>query len=326
MKAAVYTTYGPPEVLQVVEVEKPVPKDSEVLIRIVATTVTSRDWRFRKAEPFIARFFTGLLKPKLAILGSDLAGVVEEVGSAVTLFKVGDPIFGTTDHDLGAHAEYKCIAEKGILTIIPDIIGFEEASTVFFGGHTALHFLRKANIKNGQQVLVVGASGSVGSYGVQLAKYYGAEVTAVCSTDNLDLVKSLGADKIIDYSKEDFTKSGKKYDVIFDTVGKNSFSGCIKSLKKNGFYLGTVMMSLPLLVQWLWTLLTTRKKVVGGSAGEHSEDLTILKELIETGHLKPVIDRRYPLEQIADAHRYAEKGHKKGIVVIRVTPNKTKQH
>lgn len=319
MKAAVYTKYGPAEVLQLKEVEKPIPKDNEVLIKIIATTVTSRDWRFRKAEPFMARFFTGLLRPRITILGSDLAGEIEDIGEAVTLFKKGDQVFGTTDHHLGAYAEYKCMPEVSLLAKKPHNLSYEEAAAVFFGGHTALHFLRKANIKKGQELLIIGASGSVGSYGVQLAKYFKAKVTGVCSTSNLELVKALGADLVIDYTHEDFTKRAKTYDIIFDTVGKNSLSASIKSLKQNGIYLGTVLMTLPLMIQGLWTTMTSSKTVIGGSAGEHKEDLVFLKELIEAGHLKPVIDRCYPLEQIVEAHSFTEKGHKKGNVILTVT-------
>ncbi len=324
MKAAVYTKYGPAEVLQLKEVEKPIPKDNEVLIKIFATTVTSRDWRFRIAEPFMARFFTGLLRPRITILGSDLAGEIEDIGEAVTLFKKGDQVFGTTDHHLGTYAEYKCMPEESILAKKPDNTSYEEAAAVFFGGHTALHFLRKANIKKGQALLIIGASGSVSSYGVQLAKYFKAKVMGVCSTSNLEMVKALGADLVIDYIHEDFTRHDKTYDIIFDTVGENSLSASIKSLKQNGIYLGTVLMTLPLMIQGLWTTMTSSKTVIGGSAGEHKEDLVFLKELIEAGHLKPVIDRCYPLEQIVEAHSYAEKGHK--VLTVTSHRNETKQN
>jgi len=317
MKAIVYTEYGPPEVLQLKEVEKPVPKDNEVLIKIYASTVTSGDVRLRKADPFMTRFFFGLTKPKINILGADLSGVIESAGKDVRLFKKGDHVFGSTfDFGVGAHAEYKCLPENGVLAEKPGNLDFEQAAAVFFGGHTALHFLKKGNIRSGKKVLIYGASGAVGTYAVQLARYFGADVTGVCSTTNIDLVKSLGADSVFDYTKEDFTKSSETYDVIFDTVGKSPFSGCVKLLKEKGFYLRSVHMSPIPIVRGLWVGATSTKKVIGGVASEHKEDLVFLKELIEAEIITPVIDRRYPLEQIVEAHAYVEKGHKKGNVVI----------
>jgi NADPH:quinone reductase-like Zn-dependent oxidoreductase len=319
MKAIVYTKYGSPNVLQLKEVEKPIPRDNEVLIKIVATTVTSGDVRLRKADPFMTRLFFGLRKPKINILGVDLAGVIESVGRDVKLFKKGDQVFGSTfDFGIGAYAEYKCLPEHGVLALKPANLNYEQAAAVFFGGHTALHFLKKGKIKQGQKVLIYGASGAIGTYAVQLAKYLGAEVTGVCSTTNLELVKSLGADSVFDYTKEDFTQSPETYDVIFDTVGKSPFSGCVRLLKEKGIYLRSVHMALSPIVRGLWIGVTSSKKVIGGVASEHKEDLIFLKELIETGVIKPVIDRRYPLEQIATAHAYVEKGHKKGNVVITV--------
>jgi NADPH:quinone reductase-like Zn-dependent oxidoreductase len=319
MKAIVYTKYGPPDVLQLKEVEKPIPRDNEVLIKIVATTVTSGDVRLRKADPFMTRLFFGLRKPKINILGVDLAGVIESVGRDVKLFKKGDQVFGSTfDFGIGAYAEYKCLPEHGVLALKPVNLNFEQAAAVFFGGHTALHFLKKGKIKQGQKVLIYGASGAIGTYAVQLAKYLGAEVTGVCSTTNLELVKSLGADSVFDYTKEDFTKSPETYDVIFDTVGKSPFSGCVRLLKEKGIYLRSVHMALSPIVRGLWIGVTSSKKVIGGVASEHKEDLNFLKELIETGVIKPVIDRCYPMEKIAEAHAYVEKGHKKGNVVITV--------
>ena len=317
MKAIVYEKYGTPEVLHVKEVEKPAPKDNEVLIRIYATPVTSGDVRLRKADPFLVRLFFGLTKPKTTILGVDLAGEIEEVGKDVKSFKRGDQVFGSAfDFGLGAYAEYKCLPEESVLALKPDNISYEEAAAIFFGAHTALHFLKKGNIEKGQKVLIYGASGAIGTAAVQLARYFGAEVTGVCSTANLELVKSLGADNVIDYTREDFTKSGEIYDIIFDTLGKSPFGGSVRSLKKKGFYLRAVHMSPSPMLKGLWTSMTSSKKVIGGEAGEHKDDLIFLKELIEAGKLKPVIDKSYPMEEIAEAHRYVEQGHKKGNVVI----------
>jgi NADPH:quinone reductase-like Zn-dependent oxidoreductase len=320
MKAIVYNKYGPPNVLKLKEVDKPIPKADEVLIKIYATIVTSGDVRLRKADPFLVRLMFGLFKPKINILGVDLAGEIEAVGKDVKLFKIGDQVFGSTFNDgFGAYAEYKCLSENTVLTIKPPSMTYEEAASLFFGGHSALHFLRKGNIQPGQKVLIYGASGSLGTYAVQLAKYFGAEVAGVCSTANLEMVKDLGADKVIDYTTTDFSKSEEKYDIIFDTVGKSPFSGSVRSLKKKGVYLRAVHMSLAAMVQGLWTSVTSGKKVIGGVASEHKKDLIYLKELVEAGDIKPVIDRTYPLEKMAEAHSYVEKGHKKGNVAITVT-------
>jgi len=320
MKAIVYTKYGPPEVLQFKEVEKPVPKDNEVLIRVYATTVTKFDcWQRSCTAPtgfwLPMRIASGLRKPKKTILGTELAGEIESVGKDVKGFKKGDQVFGFTGMSMGANVEYICMPEEGALAIKPTNITYEEAAGVPYGALTALFFLRKGNIQSGQKVLIFGASGGVGTAAVQLARYFGAEVTGVCSTTKLELVKSLGADKVIDYTKEDFTKSGETYDVIFDTVGMSSVSRSKRSLKKKGFYLFSTF-GLPKLVQILWLSMTSSKKFISGLTKERSEDLIFLKELIESGKIKSVIDRCYPLEQIADAHRYVEKGHKKGNVVI----------
>jgi NADPH:quinone reductase-like Zn-dependent oxidoreductase len=319
MKAIVYSKYGPPEVLQIKDVEKPVPKDKEVLIKIFATTVTSGDCRMRKADPFAVRVFNGLTRPKkTTILGNEFSGEIEKIGKNVKLFSKGDQVFGQTGVLLGAYAEYMCLPEDGTIATKPANLNFEEAAAIPFGGNTALHFLRQGDIRNGQKVLIYGASGSLGTAAIQLARYFGAEVTGVCSTANAALVKSLGADKVIDYTKEDFTKNGHEYDIIFDTTGKSPFSGCIRSLKDKGIYLRAVNISLSSIFHGIWTSMTSSRKVIGGIATELKENLVFLRELIEDGKLKPVIDRLYPFEQIAEAHRYVDQGHKKGNVAITV--------
>lgn len=321
MKAIVYHTYGSPDVLRLEEVEKPTPKDNEVLIRVYATTVTATDCTFRQGKPLISRLYTGLVKPKHTILGDEFAGVIETKGKDVTCFKEGDPVFGTCTGS-GAYTEYLCLPEEGAtLAIKPANLTYEEAAACTDGPLTALPFLRDTGkIQSGQKILINGASGSVGTFAVQLAKHFGAEVTGVCSTANLDMVKSLGADTVIDYTKEDFTQRSGTYDIIFDTVGKVSFSRCKKSLKPKGVFLETTIVS-AILPQVVWTSMVGSKKLLIAATGlrpgsERTKDLIFLRELMETGKLKPVIDRRYPFEQMAEAHRYVDKGHKKGNVVI----------
>jgi NADPH:quinone reductase-like Zn-dependent oxidoreductase len=317
MKAIVFTEYGAPEVLQLKEVAKPAPKDNEILIRIKATAVNSGDVRLRKADPFAVRFFFGLLKPKINILGSVFSGEVESVGNNVKLFKVGDPVFGHTNMSFGAYAEYICVAENGSLALKPANIVHDEAAAIPFGGVTALHFIKKALIKEDQKVLVVGASGAVGSAAVQLAKSYGAIVTGVCSTANIDLVKSIGADKVIDYTKEDFTANGEVYDLIIDTVNTISVARSLRSLTKNGvMILSAAGMSE--MLHGMWINMTSNRKVMMGVISHTAADIIFLKELIETDKFKPVIDRTYSMEQIIEAHAYVEKGHKKGNIIINI--------
>jgi len=327
MKAIVYEQYGPPDVLHLEEVEKPAPKENEVLIKIYASTVTTGDVNARSfifVPPglgLLAHLMMGVRKPKHAILGTDFAGEIVETGRDVRLFKKGDKVFGIDGDGVGAYAEYKRISEEMALAPKPANLTYEEAAAIPSGALTALYFLKdKGNIQSGQKVLVNGASGSVGVAAVEIAKYFGAEVTGVCSGTNFELVKSLGADRVIDYTKEDFTQSGEIYDIILDTVvGKTSFARCRKSLKANGFYLA-VAGGLRELMQSVWTSLFSSKKVIfgGGVACERKESLLLIKEIVEQGKLKPVIDRCYPLEQTAEAHRYVDKGHKKGNVVITV--------
>ncbi|AEE54148.1 NAD(P)-dependent alcohol dehydrogenase [Haliscomenobacter hydrossis] len=317
MKAAVFTQYGAPEVLEVKELEKPMPKNNEILVRIKATAVNSGDWRMRKADPFAVRFIFGFTKPKINVLGSVFSGEIESVGEEVKQFKVGDLVFGHIDMSFGAYAEYKCLPENASIALKPANITHTEAAAIPFGGVTALHFMKKTAIKPEQKVLVVGASGAVGSAAVQLAKSFGAQVTGVCSTANIPLVKSIGADKVIDYTREDFTRNGETYDVIFDAVKAINVSRSLKSLNKNG----TMILSaagMPEMLQGLWISMTSSKKVMTGVIGHTAADIIFLKGLIEADKLKPVIDRTYSLAQIAEAHAYVEKGHKKGNVAIEV--------
>ncbi|MHA2143392.1 MAG: NAD(P)-dependent alcohol dehydrogenase [Candidatus Thorarchaeota archaeon] len=327
MKAIVWTKFGPPDVLQLQEVDKPQPKDGELLIRIHSTTVTVGDCEMRRLEyPLLmglfVRMYIGFGKPtRITILGMELAGEVEEVGKDVTKFKKGDQVFAATGFiGTGTCAEYICLPEKpedGAIALKPANMSFYEAAAVPVGGLEALSLLRKANIQPEQTILVNGGGGTIGPYAIQLAKFFGAEVTAVDSTKKLDTLRSIGADHVIDYTREDFTKSGKMYDVIFDVVSKSSYSGCIRSLKENGFYLITYP-KLGRSIRGRWTSMTSNRKVIGGTATDSTEDLIFLRELIEDGKIKSVIDRRYPLEQTAEAHRYVESGEKIGNVVITV--------
>jgi NADPH:quinone reductase-like Zn-dependent oxidoreductase len=322
MKAVICSKYGPPEVLELKEVEKPLPKDNEVLVKIHATTVSTGDMRVRgfKVPPsywLFARLVLGIKKPKNAILGTELAGEIESVGKDVKKFKKGDHIFAYPGHHTGGYAEYICIPEDWAIAKKPDNLTYEEAAAISFGGNTALHFIKQAKINTGDKILIYGASGSVGTYAVQLAKHYGAEVTGVCSTTNTELVKSLGADEVIDYTKEDFTKNGKKYDIILDAVGKGSFNGSMSSLKEEGTYIqvvATPAVSLRMRLKGL----TSRKVLIGGTAVPDTDNLILLKELIDSDKIKPVIDKTYPFEEIVEAHRYVDAGHKKGNVVIKI--------
>lgn len=320
MKAVVYETYGPPEVLQLREVETPTPKNNEVLIKIHATTVTSADWRVRSLNVpagfgIITRLVFGVSRPKQPVLGSELAGVIESVGKAVSKFKVGDPVFAFSDVAMGCHAEYKCMPEDGAVALMPPNLTYDEAAALSFGGTTALDFFRRGKLQRGESVLINGASGGVGTAAVQLAKHFGAVVSGVCSTANMELVASLGAAHVIDYTQEDFTQNGETYDVIVDTVGAAPFSRCMASLKEGGRLL-MVLAGLPDMLQIPWVWMTSSKKVIAGPAVGRAEDLRFLAGLAEAGEFKPVIDRRYPFEQIAEAHRYVDSGRKKGNVVI----------
>lgn len=323
MKAVIVTKYGAPEVLEIREVAKPTPKDSEVLVRVYATTVTAGDARTRafNVPPSAwlpARLTLGLTKPRKAIPGMVLAGEVEAVGKAVRRFKAGDPVYAYDITRLSAYAEYAVVPKDSALALKPSGVSYEEAAALPFGGITALYFLRKGNIQSGQRVLIYGASGSVGTAAVQLAKSFGAEVTAVCSTANVRLVQSLGADRVIDYTKADFTTNGETYDIIFDTVGKTSLAGCLKSLREDGSYLQAAAGP-ALLIQTALAARRSGRRFVGGTASPKPQDLACLTELVEEGKIKPVIDRCYALEDVVEAHRYVDTGHKKGDVVITVT-------
>ena len=332
MKAIIWTNYGGPEVLKHKEIEKPIPKDNEILVKIQATTATAGDCEMRRMETAIQyrilmRLYVGFRRPtRLTILGMELAGIVESVGKDVTQFKKGDQVFASTGFaGSGTYTEYICLPEESeegkadvaVVAIKPANMSFEEAAPVPMGGVEALSFLKQANLQSGQRILINGAGGTIGSYAVQLAKSLGAEVTAVDSTGKLDMLHSIGADYVLDYTKEDFTKRGEKYDVIFDIVGKASYSGSIKSLNENGVYI-TSIPKISRNIRSRWTSRRSSKKVLFGRVYPKPEDLYFLKELIENDKIKSVIDKRYPLEETAEAHRYVETGQKVGHVVITV--------
>jgi NADPH:quinone reductase-like Zn-dependent oxidoreductase len=333
MKAIVYTEYGSPDVLRLMEIAKPAPKDNEILIKNYATTVNFGDLIARNFKAISPRKFTmplffwlparlafGINKPRNHVLGNEFAGEVEAVGKAVTRFKPGDQVFGYLGQSMGAYAEYCCVPENGVVAIKPANMTYEEAAVLPYGAIMALSLLRKANIQPGQKVLINGASGGIGSAAVQIARHLGAEVTGICGTPRLNFVKSLGAAKVIDYTKEDFTQNGETYDLIFDILGKSSFSRCQNSLKKNGRYL-LASFKMKQLLQMLWTSMSGSRRVICAIAPGSVEDLNSVKELIEAGKIKAIIDRCYLMKQIVEAHRYVEQGHKKGNVVIMVKHN-----
>ena len=317
MRAIIHTEYGPPEVVTLTEVDKPAPKDNEVLIKVYATTVNRTDCGFRSAKYFISRFFSGLFKPKNKTLGNEFAGVIEAIGKDVTLFTIGDKVFGYNDKTFGAHAEYMTMAEKEAITTMPSNLAYEEAAPITEGAHYALCDIRAAKIKEGQNVLIYGATGAIGSAAVQLVKHFGAKVTAVCNTKNVELVKSLGADLVIDYTKQDFTKTHQTFDFVFDAVGKSSFGKCKPLLNKKGIYISTEPgKNSENIFLALTTPMFSNKKVLFPIPSIRKEDVIFLKELVETGKYKPVIDRQYRLEQIVEAYKYVESGQKTGNVVI----------
>jgi len=321
MQACIHTRYGQPEVLQLVEVPKPTPKDKEVLIKIYATTVNRTDCGFRSAQYFISRFFSGLFKPKNQILGNEFAGVIEAIGKDVKSFTIGDKVFGYNDTKFGAHAEFMTMAENETITTMPSNVTYEEAAAITEGGHYALCDIRAAKVKAGQNVLVYGASGGIGSAAVQLLKYFGARVTAVCGTKNVELLKSLGADEVIDYTSQDFTKTSQTFDFIFDAVGKSSFGKCKPLLSKNGIYISTELgKNSENIFLALTTPIFRGRKVLFPIPTIRKEDVIFLKELVEAGMYKPVIDRTYTLEQIVEATKYVETGQKTGNVIILMEP------
>ena len=317
MRAIINTAYGPPEVVRLMEVDKPAPKDNEVLIKVHATTVNRTDCGFRSAEYFIVRFFSGLFRPNNRTLGNEFAGEIEAIGKDVTSFVIGDKVFGYNVTTFGAHAEYMTMAENEAITTMPSNLTYEEAAPITEGGHYALCDIRAAKIKSGQHILIYGATGAIGSAAVQLAKYFGAKVTAVCDTNNAQLVRSLGADVVIDYTKQDFTKIGQTFDVVFDAVGKSSFAQCKQLLSKRGIYMSTELgKNSENILFALTTPIFGGKKVLFPIPSISKEDVIFLKKLVETDRYRPVIDRRYTLEQIVEAYRFVETGQKTGNVVI----------
>ena len=319
MKAAIYSQYGRPEVVRLAEIEKPVAKDNEVLIKVSTSTVNRTDCGFRSANYFIVRFWSGLIRPRNPVLGCEFAGVIEGIGKNVTLFKPGDKVFGYNDTKFGGHAEYMTMAEDDSLTTLPENISFNEAAAITEGAHYALCDIRAAKISAGQQILINGATGAIGSAAVQLIKHLGAGVTAVCDTKNTELVKSLGAEVVIDYLKQDFTQLNARFDVVFDAVGKSSFRKCLPLLKKRGIYMSTelgFMSQNPFLA--LITPLFSGKKLLFPMPVISKKDVEFLKELVANGRFRPVIDRTYPLEQVVEAYRYVETGMKTGNVIITI--------
>jgi NADPH:quinone reductase-like Zn-dependent oxidoreductase len=319
MKAIVYTKYGPPEVARLAEVPKPVPKDDEILVKVYTATVNRTDSGFRSAEYFISRFWSGLFRPKYPVLGCEFAGVVEETGQKVTTFKKGDKVFGYNDKSFGGHAEYLTIAEKESLTTLTDGLGFDEAAAITEGGHYALADIRAARVQRGQNVMVYGATGAIGSAAVQLLKHFGAVVTAVCNTKNVELIRSLGADTVMDYQTGDFTKTDDRFDFIFDAVGKSSFGRCKPLLTEKGIYISTELGKNG---ENILLAITTKfgggKKLLFPLPTISKKDVVFLKELVQKGEFKPVIDRTYRLDQIVDAYRYVESGQKTGNVLLKI--------
>lgn len=321
MKAIICTKYGTPDVLKMEDVKKPIPTDNQILIKIHATSVTAGDVRIRQADPFIIRLIFGLKKPRKSILGIMIAGEIEAIGKSVTKFNVGDQIYGSLGMGFGAHAEYATVKEDAVLALKPSNLTYEQAAAIPFGATSSMHFLRLANIKENQNVLIYGASGSLGTTAIQLAKIKGATVTAVCSAKNFDLVKSLGADFVIDYTKEDFTETELKYDVIFETVGKSSFSKNLSALNKNG-YLLMASANLLTMLRGLFASLFSSKTVKSGVANETLDDLNYFNTLIEKNLFKPVIDQTYPFDQFKAAHAHVDTGHKKGDVILSIQHTK----
>lgn len=319
MKAVVYKKYGPPEVAHLIEVDKPIPKENEVLVKVIASTVNRTDAGFRSAEYFISRFWSGLIRPKFPVLGCEFAGIIEATGKSVTQFKTGDKVFGFNDKTFGGHGEYLTISENDAIVILPENSNFEEAAAITEGAHYALCDIRAAKITNGQDVMVYGATGAIGSAAVQILKTLGVHVTAVCNTKNIELVKSLGADKVIDYQTEDYTKETKRFDLIFDAVGKSAFAKCKPLLKAKGIYISTELgKNAENVFLALITPILGGKKVLFPIPTINKQDVIYLKSLVKKGTFKPVIDRHYKLEQILEAYKYVESGQKTGNVIINI--------